>query len=417
MVDIPLHSMVVLVGTVGSGKQAWAREHFANFELLDVDMIRLQLFGRSNNHQHDSVVWKEIYRRAEQKISLGSRAVIVATNLKKGDRDPFVEIANKFGVNCYVITFDRAFDAKLQALEQRGWSQSAARSLLTKQEHTLKSGARSLVSDSSTRLFVVSSNAVANICSTNFDLPSRLLVVGDVHGDFASMSQVVQMAQQEERTIVWLGDIIDYGSHNLKCVRLAYDTVISNKAVMIWGNHERKIGRWIAHSWGQNYRGRISDANLCTIREIERLNGERRQRFLAAWTALENQSQQCWRSNNWLFTHGAANQHMWHMCREHRLNNPEGELAFFGQTDRSNPTRADGYPNRIWDWVDSVPPNHNVVVGHDWVDRQNNLIVIKTNSQGGTVYCIDAGNSKGGRLAALAIDTQNNQVEERYFDT
>ena len=417
MVDIPLHSLVVLVGTVGSGKQTWAQERFPSHERLSPESIKQELFGRSDNHQHDSVAWKELYRRAEQKISLGSRAVIVATNLKSHDREPFLKIAATYGVECFFVTFETARQVKQAELEKRGLSKTQAESLLTKQEHTLRSHSKSLTSDVEAKITVVDRNLVHAIANINFDLGSRLLAVGDVHGDFDSMKKAVAMARAEDRTIVWLGDVIDYGNQNLKCVRLAYDTVMRNQAVFVWGNHERKIGRWIKEGWGQNYGGRISEANACTIAEIQRLVPERRQRFLAAWSALENVSRQCWLSNNWLFTHGAASPNMWLCADHHRLHGSDSELAFFGQTDRNNPTRTDGYPNRIWDWVNSVPANHNVVVGHDWVDRANNSVTIKTNSQGGKVYCVDAGNSKGGRLAALAIDTQHQQVEERYFDT
>jgi protein phosphatase len=417
MVDIPLHSLVILVGTVGSGKQSWAEQNFPSQELLSAESIRKELFGRADNYQHDGVVWRELYRRAELKISLGSRAVVVATNLKKGDRDPFAKMAADYGVPCFFVKFQKDTYTKTEILKQRGLTESQAQALLSKQEQTLKSNSKSLVCDPASRITVVGSDLVGQVTQNNTIMSHRLLVVGDVHGDFHSMQRAVDMADRELRTIVWLGDVIDYGDQNLKCVRLAYDTVMTNRAVFVWGNHERKIARWINDDWGQLYRGRISEANLCTIREIEKLNGERRKRFLAAWMALENQSQQCWIVNNWMFTHGAATPQMWKGHSQHRLNNPDGEMAFFGQTDRLAPTRGDGYPNRIWDWVASVPPNHNVVVGHDWVDRDNNSIVIKTNSQGGKVYCVDAGNSKGGRLAALAIDTEKQQVEERYFDT
>jgi hypothetical protein len=186
---------------------------------------------------------------------------------------------------------------------------------------------------------------------------------------------------------------------------------------MIWGNHERKISKWIDSNWGERYSGRLSEANTATVDQILSLNPERRQRFLSVWRALENHSQQFWRSNNWLFTHGAAGPQVWQTPHCHRLTGSLGEMAYFGQTDKVNPTRSDGYPNRVWDWVNSVPENHNVVVGHDWVDRTTNRVVTKRNNNGGTVYCVDAGNSKGGRLAAMQIDTLTQKTEEWYFDT
>ena len=413
MVHICSHSLVVLVGTAASGKSEWARVHFSPWETVSPEKIRQELFGRADNVENDSLVWNEIYRRVDCKLANGSRVVVDATNLKHSDREPFVNLAQMYGAQLVFVMFERSREKKQAVLHSLGYSISLAEDLITKQEQTLALGRKQLM-----RLpaQVVTSDSVAKIVSQP-QLTTSLLAVGDVHGDFLSMQRAVDMAQDEQRQIVWLGDIVDYGSNNLKCVKLAYQTVVNGQAVIIWGNHERKIGQWIRANWGTTFRGRLSDANRATTREIESLSLDRRLKFLAAWRALENHSQQCWRSYNWLFTHGAATLGMWSTPSSHRLTNPDGEMAYFGQTDRHMPTKSDGYPNRIWDWVDNVPAAHNVVVGHDWVDRQNCKVLVKTNSAGGRVFCIDTGNSKGGRLAALAIDTQQQTVEERYLDT
>lgn len=413
MVHICSHSLVVLVGTVASGKSEWARVRFSSWETVSPEKIRQELFGRSDNLENDTVVWNEIYRRVDSKLANGSRAVVDATNLKHSDREPFVHIAQMYGAQLVFVLFERSTERRQAVLLSRGLTRAYAETLISKQEQTLSASRKQLMRVPAE---VINSNNVELVVGSP-QLGSNLLAVGDVHGDFVRMQRVVAMAKAEQRQIVWLGDIVDYGPNNLKCVKLAYQTVASGQAVVIWGNHERKIGQWIKSNWGQNYRGRLSEANWATIREIESLNPQQRAKFLAAWKTLENNSQQCWRKDNWLFTHGAATPEMWHIINTHRLSNPDGEMAFFGQTDRKDPIRKDGYPNRIWDWVNLVPSAHNVVVGHDWVDRQDCRVVTKTNPDGGRVFCVDTGNSKGGRLAALAINTQDQTVEERYFDT
>jgi protein phosphatase len=240
--------------------------------------------------------------------------------------------------------------------------------------------------------------------------------VGDVHGNLDAMHKAIQTAKQEDRFLVWLGDVVDYGSENLRCIRTAYETVAAGRAHMIWGNHERKISRWISNNWGQQFRGRLSDANLATIREIEKLPADSLTRFHTAWQALENWSTQHWVTSNWMFTHGAATVNMWN-THNHRLLGMDQEHAYFGEVQDERAKTPEGYPVRTWDWVNSVPNNHTVVVGHDWLDHDTCRVTVKHGTQGGQVICVDTGSGKGGRLGGVAIDIETQKWEERYFDT
>jgi hypothetical protein len=56
-----------------------------------------------------------------------------------------------------------------------------------------------------------------------------------------------------------------------------------------------------------------------------------------------------------------------------------------------------------------------VVVGHDWLDRDDHCFVHKQGDQGAQVWCMDTGNSKGGRLSALEIDLNTNKWEVKVF--
>jgi hypothetical protein len=247
-------------------------------------------------------------------------------------------------------------------------------------------------------------------------LPNRLLAVGDVHGNWPAMTAAWEYARSQNLFVVWLGDIVDYGRQNLKCVKLAYDTVRENRAVITWGNHEKKISRWIDSDLGHHYSGRLSDANRATISEIESISSERVARFRAAWKCLESASRQAWQNNNWLFTHGAAHSSAWNTST-HRLPGLAGEMAFFGEVDRDQSTKSNGYPNRVWRWVDVVPSHKFVVVGHEWVNNPSPMVAVKHGILGGTVICVDTGSSKGGALSAVEIDTVANSWEARRFDS
>ena len=57
-----------------------------------------------------------------------------------------------------------------------------------------------------------------------------------------------------------------------------------------------------------------------------------------------------------------------------------------------------------------------MVVGHDWLDRVTNSITVKPGDLGGQVLVVDCGSSKGGRLGAIEVNTQENSYTVHYFD-
>lgn len=393
-----LHSLVVLVGPTQSGKTAWAHEHFPLNQILNMHMLTQEMCGRADNHVHKHAVWHEMLRRVNIRLSWGQTVVVDHTNLHKLDRQQFAELAMKYGARLQFVLFDAP--ASDSATHEHFLQKEAA------QYHQCKRDILSTWPDKWQTPHVgmcVAATPVKNI-----------LAVGDVHGDHAAMKAAVDYAGQNNLHVIWLGDVLDYGDHNLKCVHVAYETVRSHKAHMIWGNHERKIGRWLDADWGKNYSGRLSEASYKTIREIESLNWDRKQRFLAAWRCLESASMQVITLNNWLFTHGAAHPSAWNN-QSHRLSGQAGEWAFFGEVQSATQKTAQGYPVRCWNWVDKIPADHFVVVGHDWLDRVHMQVTVKTGSLGGQAICVDTGSSKGGHLSAVQIDLNTNKWEAKVF--
>lgn len=413
MTKISLHSIVLLMGVTKSGKTTWAHEHFPHTEVLSIDALRPELLGRPDNFTCDRQLWQEIHRRARVRLLMGQRVVVDANNLKSEDRKPWTSLSQELGVPLYYVLMNPTRDV----IQSRAAQSGVPTSVWERQHQMLLTQMRQIRNmDASDAVWVPDPDQVQVVPSMGVDMGNRILVVADVHGDWAGINWAVDHAKATGRSLVFLGDVVDYGGQNLRCMKLVYDLVMQGSAHMIWGNHERKIDRWMSQDWGRTYRGRLSEANLCTIREIQSLSLDRRIRFECAWRALSNQSTQHLVLGNWMMTHGAAHEHMWHM-QGHRLSGELANLAYFGEVDSVNPQRSDGYPNRIWNWVNQVPAGHFVVVGHDYLDRETYQPVIKTNSQGGTVVCLDTGNSKGGRLSVMELDLDTNQYHMLQYQS
>lgn len=69
-----------------------------------------------------------------------------------------------------------------------------------------------------------------------------VLVVGDIHGDFEIIKSVVTLFLSKDKInhLIFLGDIVDRGSHSIACINLVLSLVIKfpKKVHFIRGNHE-----------------------------------------------------------------------------------------------------------------------------------------------------------------------------------
>lgn len=66
----------------------------------------------------------------------------------------------------------------------------------------------------------------------------------------------------------------------------------------------------------------------------------------------------------------------------------------------------DGYPVRLYNWIDEVPMGKTVIVGHDKMPIYNINItapMIVTNKNGGRTVFMDTGCGKGGYLSGAVI--------------
>ena len=68
----------------------------------------------------------------------------------------------------------------------------------------------------------------------------KTVFAGDVHGDINSMLAAFKMADENNAKIVFLGDIIDRGTHNLECVDLLFARMYlePDRVFCTRGNHE-----------------------------------------------------------------------------------------------------------------------------------------------------------------------------------
>ena len=246
--------------------------------------------------------------------------------------------------------------------------------------------------------------------------------MGDVHGDLNSFKNAVEWSIARNHFIIQLGDILDYGPYNLGCVDLLYDRIVRGAAISVVGNHERKIERWLDESkkfksnpetFNNKQKIKLSDGNLVTVNQIESLTLEERQKFEAKFRTILGTARYHWNVQNTMFVHGACEPEMF-TINSHRVMGKFETYAIYGEVDTSIPKNANGYPNRIYSWVDRIPFGYTVFVGHDIRSTDRPMIVNGLN--GGQVIFMDTGCGKSGKLTTADITFTNKGLKIQNFN-
>jgi predicted kinase len=420
MKRIPLHSLILMVGPAGGGKSWTTSAKFAPYEITSSEDVRYELTGDYKRLDTNDIVFKEIHRRTSVKLDLGERVVIDATNLRKKDRIGLADIASKAGVPIFYIVCNRELPAKL-ADSKRSWRQGAA-GTIAKHEHVFRINERE----------ILRGDGLANVIDTRVEdfqvvekLPQErllevikfrgyrgLMVIGDVHGMLESLKNATEWATQRNLFCVFLGDTVDYGPNSIECVDHVYNIVTRGRGLSLIGNHERKIERWLDQVRRGEVRLHLSDGNKVTTKAIETMAPEVRKKFETRYRALLGFSRHHWIVGNTMFTHGAAEPEMFEI-KSPRLTGKFETMALFGEVDNSAPRRSDGYPNRIYEWVNRIPAGHRVMVGHDIRSTVKPLVVM--GQDGGEAYFMDTGSGKGGRLTSADVMFEGDNLVVKNF--
>lgn len=408
MIQIPLHALVVMVGPSGAGKSTFIRNHFKPHEVVSSDDIREWMTGDFQQQHLNQTVFEEFHRRIAFKLSLGERVVADATHLKRRDRMFTAQIGAKFNVPVFYIVVNRSLDKKLKTADWR------PERLIRKHDDTFNAQLKDILKgDSMATVIDVRENGegdahevtiVEKIDFSNFGDSLRkagyteMCVLGDIHGMARDFTDKVNTARKKGQFILSLGDVVDYGPDSAACIDLMYQLIMYGAGAMVIGNHERKLEKYIKQYREGKVRVEVKGGLVQTVEQLARFSTEKRELIEDRFLWIVNHSRHHYvLDDSAMFVHGSATPRMWANTQS-RLSGEEEQRAVFGQTDGF---RDDGFPNRIYDWIDEIPADHTVYVGHDV--RDTDYPYVANGSLGGQAIFVDTGSGKNGKLSSVTI--------------
>lgn len=380
---IPLHSLIIAVGASANTRSALIAQHFPSHETVSATRICEELVGEASRPDLNSVVFAEVRHRIGLKLSLGQRVVVDAQNLRREDRITLARIASDQGAPVFYLVCDpTGADPLSLSRYQQG-------------EREIMHG------DGVAEVIDWRRHVPMPIAARKPDLAllrsrwNGITVISDVHGMYPSLLSALSWARSRNHYVVLLGDVIDYGSDTLEVAEEVYRLVMRGEGEMLLGNHERKIARWAAQAETGRVSMRLSDGNKVTTLALSRLSAPARKRWLGRFQALVAQASIHRQIGNLTLAHAGIHPGVWSGTATPKEIETWSLFGEFQAAPIPN-TR----PAQIHTWVDAVPNEAIVIVGHEIrSDRPLNVV----NASGGHVIFADTGSGKGGHLSSVDL--------------
>ena len=243
-------------------------------------------------------------------------------------------------------------------------------------------------------------NNLATYVKNNFN---GMLVFGDIHSDFESLMFARKYAVDNNLFFMSLGDLTDRGDKPFEVVFHMAQYMREKTAGFVIGNHDDKFYRL---SLG-NKVSLSKDAKTT----LELVGDDRKAEFFRFYTELITTpvfSGLFHKFDDITLVHGASHPCMWE--ETDRFGKSATSRALVGET--TGKMLPNGYPERLYNWVNEIPMGKTVIVGHDRTPIFGKIIekaLIQTNPNGGKAIFMDTGCGKNGFLSGVVM------IHDGYF--
>ena len=267
-INIPKTSLVLLVGVSGSGKSSFAQKHFEKYEIVSSDICRGIVSNDENNQSATNDAFEVFNFILSKRLQNGLLTVADATNIQQEARKKLLNIARSFHVLPVAIVFDLPQELCEKRNEERT-DRKISSGVLRHQMQNLKHSLKNLKKEGFKKLYILRSeeevNSVTEIIREKLyndktDMHGPFDIIGDVHGCYDELVELLQklnyktdsvnddgknygfnVSHPENRTAVFLGDLVDRGPASPQVLKLVMSMVRNGSALCVPGNHDMKL--------------------------------------------------------------------------------------------------------------------------------------------------------------------------------
>ena len=261
-ITIPELSLVVLVGTSGSGKSTFAKKHFLATEVVSSDACRAFVSDDENNQAATKDAFELLHFIAAKRLAAGRLTVVDATNVQPDARKPLIELARKYHCLPVVVVLDMA-EKTCQERNRTRPDRNFGDHVIRNQRQQLQRSIRNLEREGFRHVHIFKDpEQLSELTITRQPLWNNKKhehgpfdIIGDVHGCYDELVELlVKLAYRigsvngqsilthpEGRKAVFVGDLVDRGPKTPDVIRLVKNSVDAGTALCVAGNHDVKL--------------------------------------------------------------------------------------------------------------------------------------------------------------------------------
>ncbi|WP_197901613.1 polynucleotide kinase-phosphatase [Rhodocytophaga rosea] len=267
-IKIPELSLVVLIGSSGSGKSSFARKHFKSTEIISSDTCRGIVSDDENNQAATTDAFELLHYIVAKRLKRGLLTVVDATNVQPESRKPLVQLARDY--HCLPVALVLDIPEKVcQDRNDKRPDRNFGRHVIAQHRQQLRKSLRNLKTEGFRHIHVLSSVEEVDAIETIIRDPlynnrktekGPFDIIGDVHGCYdelvALLNKLGYSVSETEvdgknfgytvvppvgRKAIFLGDLVDRGPDSPGVLKLVMSMVNAGTALCVPGNHDMKL--------------------------------------------------------------------------------------------------------------------------------------------------------------------------------
>ena len=280
--EIPRLSLVLLVGTSGSGKSTFGRKHFLPTEVLSSDFCRGLVADDENDQSATGEAFDLLHTILRKRLAAGRLTVVDATNVQAPSRAALLRIAKEYHVPAAAIVF-KVDEETCQARNALRPDRQFGPHVIRNQMRDLRNSMRGFTKEGFREVHWL--NGVGEVDSATIERVPEwndrreehgpFDVVGDIHGCLPELLELLaklgyaveagtaeaiegelrhgkrladlpilyRVSHPEGRKLVFVGDLVDRGPDTPGVLKLVMSAVAQGTALCVPGNHDVKLMR------------------------------------------------------------------------------------------------------------------------------------------------------------------------------
>ncbi|GAA3358415.1 hypothetical protein GCM10017744_032900 [Streptomyces antimycoticus] len=403
-IGVPDLSLVVLVGTTGSGKSTFARHHFLPTQIVSSDVCRGLVADDENDQSATPDAFDVLHYIVGKRLAAGRLTVVDATNVRSESRRSLIALAREHDVLPVAIVLDVPEGECARRNAQRPDRAGMPDHVIPRQRRELRRSLKSLEREGFRKVHILRGveevEAAEVVTERRYNdlrhLPGPFDIIGDIHGCRSELETLlgklgyavrrdesgrpVDAAHPEGRTAVFVGDLVDRGPDSPGVLRLVMGMVASGAALCVPGNHENKLGRYL-----KGRKVRVTHGLAETVEQLDREHTADPDFVERVRAFIESLVSHYVLDGGALVVCHAGLPEKYHGRTSGRVRSH----ALYGET--TGETDEFGLPVR-YPWAEDYRGRAAVVYGHTPTPRASWL---------NNTICLDTGCVFGGRMTAL----------------